>query len=133
VRGWEHHRRAGVAGNPVSIFELDVNYRTPKEIMDLAWRCWNASEPHSKHPRSVRSTDHRPEAIGRGRARHRTASPTPTRRVGRGASPSSVRAKALPRFSPRAIDERVVEIGLDDARGLEFDHVIVSEPATQCR
>ena len=34
-----------------------------------------------------------------------------------------------PAISPHAIDERIVEIGLDDARGLEFDHVIVCEPA----
>src|SRR5204862_3773972 len=131
VRGWQHSAEQASPGNPVTIVELDVNYRTPKEIMELAVQVLAARDPHVKHPRSVRSTDHRPQAVRADDA------PATARAIAEAdaAEPAAgsiavIRpTEDVPAISPRAIDERIVEIGLDDARGLEFDHVIVCEPA----
>ncbi len=122
---------------------LSVNYRTPSEIMEVANRLLPAAAPGVEPARSVRSTGAYPvvDTVGaagsrrrRLRTRARRAStnggtvaviappdlhpPSPTRSAT--AAPSPTRSKR--------IDAPIAVLSPLDAKGLEFDHVIVVEP-----
>ncbi|WP_299534875.1 ATP-binding domain-containing protein [uncultured Streptomyces sp.] len=120
---------------------LKVNYRTPAEVMELAAKVVRAGDPSFEPPGSVRSTGERPW----------------TRRAGaEGLSGAVARAVEelkpgkgrLAVIAPRALHEEVaseaagITAGEDpdlsrpvvlldphQAKGLEFDHVLVVEPA----
>jgi DNA helicase IV len=125
---WEHTR-------------LDVNYRTPAEIMELAAAVVRAADPSFEPPRSVRATGTKPWI----------------RRVGAGDLPEAVGKAAaeltpeegrLAVIAPRALHRRlaahlpdvtaatepdlthtVVLLDPRGAKGLEFDAVLVVEPS----
>ncbi|MFF4246785.1 HelD family protein [Streptomyces sp. NPDC001822] len=119
---------------------LRVNYRTPAEIMDLAAKVVRAEDPSFEPPGSVRSTGEKPW----------------TRESGAdlAAAVASAVAELTPEegrlavIAPRALHEEiagpldgvtagaepdlthtVVLLGPREAKGLEFDHVLVVEPA----
>jgi DNA helicase IV len=120
---------------------LDVNYRTPAEIMDAAAAVHRASDPSFAPPRSVRSTGVRPWA---------RAVDTPeelpdavAKAVGELASPERRLAVIAPEAeldtlvatlpdatSGSALDltSPVVLLAPAQAKGLEFDSVLVVEP-----
>ncbi|MEU8551654.1 ATP-binding domain-containing protein [Streptomyces roseoverticillatus] len=123
---WEHVR-------------LGVNYRTPAEIMEVAAGVLRSADPSFEPPRSVRSTDVRPWA-------HRAGDLA-------GAVAAAV-ARELPQdgrlavIAPRAhhaalsaalpgashgpapdLTRPVVLLDPRQAKGLEFDAVVVAEPA----
>jgi hypothetical protein len=122
---------------------LSVNYRTPSEIMEVANRLLPAAAPGVEPARSVRSTGAVPvvdtvgpeELVGAAAARVRAALP-----IG-----GTVAVIAPPEFhgelidllrdrgavadSIEAIDAPIAVLAPLDAKGLEFDHVIVVEPA----
>ncbi|HEX6235356.1 MAG TPA: ATP-binding domain-containing protein [Jiangellaceae bacterium] len=126
--------------------ELAVNYRTPTEIMDLAAGVLQQIDPSLSLPRSVRSTGTEPwttkvadvnaelpglvaaelPAIGDGRL----AVIVPAGRADevlaalRGAG-----IDAAPGFEPAALDSPAAVLTVTQAKGLEFDSVIVVEPA----
>jgi DNA helicase IV len=123
------------------VVELTVNYRTPSEIMDVAARVLSAAAPDLVPPRSVRSTGVHPAVVG---------VPSP-------ASPADVAAIALstarslhdelggtvavvcpPSMSVAlgaaledevSLDAPVSVIAVGSVKGLEFDGVVVVEPA----
>ncbi|WP_432092448.1 HelD family protein [Streptomyces sp. bgisy100] len=123
---WEHVR-------------LGVNYRTPAPVMEVAAEVARAADPSFEPPRSIRSTDARPwavraedlpraaaDAVARERRDDgRTAVIAPAGRI-------AALAAALPDASSGPVPDLTSPVVLLDprqAKGLEFDTVIVAEPA----
>jgi superfamily I DNA/RNA helicase len=134
--------------------ELTVNYRTPEEIMRLAAGVLAAAEPGMTPPESVRSSGAPPRIVDVGGA----AGFGPSGLAGRVAQtageelaalsvdggegivgvivPPSLVAEigaalvdaGLPSGGP-ALDSPVTMLAIDEAKGLEFDAVVVVEPA----
>ncbi|WP_223185235.1 AAA family ATPase [Streptomyces sp. CBMA152] len=123
---WEHVR-------------LGVNYRTPAEIMEVAAQVWRAEDPAFEPPSSVRATGVRPwvraaaaDDLAQAVA-HAVKEETPE--VGRLAvvAPRGLHAAlaaALPDIPPGEPDLTCPVVLLDprQAKGLEFDTVLVVEP-----
>jgi DNA helicase IV len=121
---------------------LDVNYRTPSEIMDAAAAVHRASDPSFAPPRSVRSTgvrpwaravptpDELPVAVAKAVAEHAA----PDRRLAVVVPEAGLGAlvAALPEAahgSEPDLTRPVVLLAPAQAKGLEFDTVLVVEPA----
>ncbi|MFI8005260.1 HelD family protein [Streptomyces sp. NPDC086010] len=119
---------------------LRVNYRTPAEIMDLAARVVQAEDPSFEPPGSVRSTGEKPWT--------RESGPDLAGAVARAVAELTPGEGRLAVIAPRALHEEiaapldgvtagaepdlthpVVLLGPREAKGLEFDHVLVVEPA----
>jgi DNA helicase IV len=122
---------------------LSVNYRTPTEVMDVAARLLAVAAPTVEPSRSVRSTGEQPRFIAT----------TPRDLVARTAETvRAVRARSgtLAVIAPtelhmtlaaelhdigavanaaEALDAQVAILDATDAKGLEFDHVVVVEPS----
>jgi DNA helicase IV len=130
------HRR------PPRVTELSVNYRTPAEVMEVAARVLAAGDPGLAPPRSARTTGLAPAftqaapedlvevAAGIARSEHaevgdgRTAVICPRALVG----PLEA-ALGLPPPDAGLLDHPLTVLPLDLAKGLEFDAVVVVEPA----
>jgi DNA helicase IV len=122
---------------------LTVNYRTPSEIMDVANRLLPAAAPGVEPARPVRSTGAHPEVLP-------VAPPELVRTAAQAARESSQRGGTVAVIAPlelhpaladaladrgavaddvEAIDAPIAVLTGLDSKGLEFDHVIVVEPA----
>ncbi len=135
---------------PPSIVELTVSYRTPKEVLDVAARVLAAAEPSLRPPRPVRTTGVEPvvhvvtpdaldravvdavrrelDAVGEGRVAVLVPSLSLDRVV------TALHDEGLPAVDPRVaagegLAAQLVVLPADDANGLEFDSVVVVEPA----
>jgi hypothetical protein len=123
------------------VVTLTLNYRTPSEIMDLANRLLAAAAPEVEATRSVRSTGDQPsfrhvEDVVPAAAR---AARDATRRGGtiaviapeplHDAIVAALADEGAVADSPEALDAPIGVLGALDAKGLEFDHVVVVEPA----
>ena len=121
--------------------DLTVNYRTPAEIMDLANRLLLVAAPEIPPTRSVRATGEYPQfrrvddLVG---ATATTAREFSTRRGTTAViAPEEMHAAIVGALSdvgavasgPEALDARIGIFDAMDAKGLEFDHVVVVEPA----
>ncbi len=132
--------RAG--GPPPRFATLSVNYRTPAEIMDVAARLLAVAAPTVEPSRSVRRTDEVPSFI----AVTADALITRTAALAREAcerggtvaviSPSDLHALLRATLSDvgaasgaEALEAPVAVLDATEAKGLEFDHVVVVEPA----
>ncbi|MGW5264241.1 HelD family protein [Microbispora sp. NPDC004025] len=121
---------------------LSVNYRTPAELMEVAARVLELVGPDLKAPESVRETGERPWAVRV--ASLAEAGPPVAAEVVEGGrlvviAPAGttgeigriVRA-AVPDAAtgpgPAALDAPVAVLSVSEAKGLEFDSVIVVEP-----
>ncbi|MEU3725493.1 ATP-binding domain-containing protein [Streptomyces sp. NPDC031705] len=123
---WEHVR-------------LGVNYRTPAEIMELAAAVLRAHRPGFEPPRSVRSTGVRPwvraapDLAGAVAEAVREGAPAEGRLAVIAPRPlHPALAAALPGVRPGQepdLTRPVVLLDPRQAKGLEFDTVIVAEPA----
>ena len=140
------------------LVELTVNYRTPREIMEMAGRILEQVAPGVRPPEAVRTE--RPAAPDHPGRRCRpdrfraTPSARSTAQAVRGelddfssgqdgtvgvivpptlldpvAAASTDAGIPFGRVGDRALDERVTLLTIEDAKGLEFDAVIVVEPA----
>ncbi|MEU3462590.1 hypothetical protein ABZ721_21950 [Streptomyces sp. NPDC006733] len=126
-------------GDRWSHVRLGVNYRTPAEIMELAAGVARAADPSYEAPRSVRSTGVRPEVC---------VTDDLVRTVSEAAARETPDDGRLAVIAPRALHEELAgklpgvtageepdltrsPVLLDprQAKGLEFDSVIVVEPA----
>lgn len=124
---------------------LTVNYRTPAEVMEVADRVLAVAAPQVAPARSVRSTGEAPrflrvspevlvrEAAAVARRAHHTFGGTVA--VIAPAVMCSPLVAALADVGATAevadtLDAPVAVVGASDAKGLEFDHVIVVEPAS---
>jgi DNA helicase IV len=132
------------ARSEARIVELTVNYRTPGEIMDMATRLLPAAAPGVRPPRSVRHTGEGPVFVQagedltarvadvvRGLAAQRgtvavIAPPSLSDAVGRALSEAGI---DYGEPSRTGLDADVTLLPLATAKGLEFDSVVVVEPA----
>lgn len=123
--------------NPPSsnIAELSINYRSPQEISDLAARVLQESTPHLKPPRPVRSSGEEPIFV-------RTDDPVTValdeakRLVPEDGTAAIIATPEIRDEVRRAAGIDGVDLGsalsvisVDESRGLEFDVVVVIEPA----
>ena len=145
--GWES-ALGGAATERLRVAELTVNYRTPEEAMELAGRVLADVDPALQPPSAIRSSGFAPwalraesEALGDvaagvvggelgavGDGRIAVVVPATLRdaigealRHGLGDGVSTEGASAL--------DRPVAVFGVADVKGLEFDSVVVVEPA----
>jgi hypothetical protein len=122
---------------------LTVNYRTPAEIMDVANRLLPAAAPGVEPARPVRSTGAHPEVLAvapdelveaAARAAREASTLGGTVAV---IAPVELHAALADALADRgavaddveAIDAPIAVLTGLDSKGLEFDHVIVVEPA----
>ncbi|MFD5749211.1 HelD family protein [Streptomyces sp. NPDC127033] len=119
--------------------KLGVNYRTPTEIMEVAAEVRRLTDPLFEPPRSVRSTGEGPVVRAVDRAElARTAAGLATGRPGEGRLAVIAPAALLPALAAELPDASwgvtpdltrpVVLLDPRQAKGLEFDTVIVVDP-----
>jgi DNA helicase IV len=127
---------------PPTWAELSVNYRTPSEVMDLAARVLVEATPGLAPPASVRSagvdpliTAVSPEGLA---SQVAALAATELEAVGDGKvaviCPSSYLDELRPAFpdlpeGASVLDVPIALLSVDQAKGLEFDAVVLVEPA----
>ncbi len=143
LQSWDEVLRQLPQRSEPRVVTLSVNYRTPAEIMDVALRVLAAAAPRVEPTRAVRHTGERPRFVA--------ASPDQlVERVAAEADRAVQAGGTVAVLAPEALHpsllERLVDLGaragtgdaLDapvavltaaQAKGLEFDHVILVEPA----
>jgi DNA helicase IV len=143
LRDWDAVRAHLPGDEPARVVTLTVNYRTPAEIMEVADRCVAAAAPGIEHSRSVRSTGHPPRFV---RADDPDDLVAAAAQAVRDEYDEGTTAVIAPRDlhdqlvvalvdldaragSAEAIDAHVAVLEAPEAKGLEFDHVIVVEPS----
>jgi DNA helicase IV len=130
---WQELHEVLAPTRDLSVLELSVNYRTPREIMAVARPVLEAAHPGVVPPTSVRSSgepvvtvratsaDHLASELARWAEKERLA-----------VAPGKVAvlvAEDAELSDPASLDRDVVHLGISQAKGLEFDSVIVVEPA----
>ena len=127
---------------PPTRTELSVNYRTPSEVMELAARVLAAATPGLAPPASVRSAGLDPLVTGSRRSalaetvaaaaerEHDAVGDGKVAVIGPAALVDELRP-ALPEVPQGAgvLDVPVALLTVDQAKGLEFDSVVLVEPA----
>ncbi len=142
---------------PVRTVELTVSYRTPAEVLAVAGRVLEVADPELTPPKPVRRTGVAPRMVRVSGAEGPATTTDLARAVARAAAeemeavrpgrvaviaPESLRAPladaleqaGTPVVDPRdmrrgGLSEPLVLLGADSANGLEFDSVVVVEPA----
>jgi DNA helicase IV len=122
---------------------LTINYRTPAEVMEVAARLLAVAAPTVEPSRSVRSTDEQPRFVATSPDRLVEETTKYARaaldRTGTLAviAPAALHAEIISRLvdvdasseASEALDAAVAVLEPEEAKGLEFDHVVVVEPA----
>ncbi len=139
---WPDPRESGraiadlVGTAPVRRFRMSTNYRSPAEVFDLAARVVVQDFPDADLPRAVRSTGHQPE-LRTIRPHQLAAGMTAAARdlldavdgtVGVICPPSRVDAMGAALRAAGLTDERLVVLTALQAKGLEYDGVLVVSP-----
>ncbi|WP_093709976.1 AAA family ATPase [Streptomyces sp. 2131.1] len=130
---------APYVGDRYEHVRLGVNYRTPAEVMEVAAKVLRAEDPSFEPPGSVRSTGEVPWARDSGAdlagaVARAVAELTPTEGRLAVIAPGELHeeiAAPLNGVVPGAepdLTRTVVLLGPRQAKGLEFDHVLVVEP-----
>jgi DNA helicase IV len=144
VHDWDAVRAELPGDEPARVVTLSVNYRTPAEIMTLADRFVAAAAPGVRPARSVRSTGRQPQFVAADGAADLVTVVADAARTAK--SDGGTTAVIAPRDlhdelvalladlgavagSADAIDAPVAVVDASEAKGLEFDHVVVVEPA----
>lgn len=133
---WDHVLRPHVRDR-WHLAQLTVNYRTPAEIMTATANLLAAHHPGTPPPRSVRSTGEPPWRVGT------TPAHLPTTIANLAAAHTDGQlaiiapsahleslATALSLATPPDLTDKVVLLTPDQAKGLEFDSVLITDPAT---
>lgn len=138
--GWDEVLEHLPSWKGQKVAELSVNYRTPTEIMDLAGKVLREVAPHLRPPESVRSTGVGPRFI-------KVGSDELVERVAKVAKDEIVVGKVAVVADQALLDEvaaRLFELKVDHSdaltsdvtllsvgqvKSLEFDSVVVVEPA----
>jgi hypothetical protein len=129
-RGWAELASHLPGGGAALVEELEHAYRVPREIMDFSLPLLDVIAPDVRPPRAYRTGGAPPQLIGADDPLAR-AWQEATRLSGEGLvaiiAPASMRAgeAALSVFD----EQRVPVLTPRESKGLEFDHVIVVEPA----
>jgi DNA helicase IV len=123
---------------------LTINYRTPAEVMDVAARLLAVAAPTVEPSRSVRSTGEHPRFVTTTADRlvDETAAHARVALAHTGTvaviAPASMHAAIIAVLddvgassdASEALDAAVAVLEPAEAKGLEFDHVVVAEPAS---
>jgi DNA helicase IV len=144
---WDDITRHLPIRRPPKVVELTINYRTPAEIMEVAGRVLAVAAPHLRQPRSVRSTETPPRRVWASAAElagmvARTAA-SELERVGGGTvaiiAPGSLvgalgaglEAEGVAFGDPdrTGLEAPITLVPVGVVKGLEFDSVVVVEPA----
>ncbi|MFJ7214954.1 HelD family protein [Amycolatopsis sp. NPDC098790] len=117
---------------PHRLAELTVNYRTPAEIMAVAAEVLAAHHPAVRPPRSVRESGERPWRVGTADVPGTLAALARAHTGGKLAiiaprTDELAAALALP--VPPDLTDDVVLLTPAEAKGLEFDEVVIADPA----
>lgn len=142
-----HSAMEPFVGDRLRVEELTVNYRTPRNIVDLAESVARANGLEVTSLRTVRDGDHEPivEQVPGERlaAAARDAVRAEQERIGEGLVAAivpeplvgSMREELAEVFGERvgrgagSLSQDIVVLSADEAKGLEFDAVILVEPA----
>ncbi|HZQ27043.1 MAG TPA: AAA family ATPase [Acidimicrobiales bacterium] len=145
--GWDEITAHLPSRRPPRMVELSVNYRTPAEIMEVAGRVLAVAAPHLRQPRSIRSTETPPwrVLVGPGESlaeRVAEVAASERDRVAGGTvaiiAPDALvaslqeglRAAGLEVGGPAGgLESPVTLLPMGVVKGLEFDAVVVVEPA----
>jgi DNA helicase IV len=149
-RDWDDVTRHLTSKRPPRLVELTVSYRTPAEVVAVAAQVLAVAAPSIAPPRPVRQSGNIPRLIRSSRAGLAEAVAQATREEVEAVSPGRVAvlgpavllpelARALAEAGLYAIDPRdplgdglaagLVLLPADETNGLEFDAVVVVEPA----
>ncbi|GAA2354149.1 AAA family ATPase [Saccharopolyspora halophila] len=135
ARSWQQVLGAHV-GERWRLAELTVNYRTPSEIVEATTDLLAAAGPGWQPPRSVRSTGHRPwrATVADGTVAEAAERAVADRGDGKTAvlAPAGRLAELARRLDVPArpeLTEEVVVLTPGQAKGLEFDEVVIVDPA----
>ncbi len=150
-RSWEEVLAHLPDRRPPRTVELTVSYRTPAEVLEVAARVLAVAAPDLQAPRAVRRVGSRPEIVAVDSPAALAAGVVDAARramalVGAGRTavlaPEGLVAEVtaaferagFPSVDPRgagraALSEPLVVLGAGGANGLEFDAVVVVEPA----
>jgi DNA helicase IV len=143
LRDWSEVLRLLPGRIEPRVVTLSVNYRTPAEIMRVAHQVLAATEAGAEPTQSVRRTGAQPRFVGVDAGSLVAALAEEARR---GVAAGGTVAVIAPVSRHRELVEELADVGarsgtvdaLDapvavlragDAKGLEFDHVVVGEPA----
>src|SRR5579871_1553490 len=150
-RGWNEVLAHLPSRRGSRIVELSVNYRTPAEIMERAARVLRQAAPDLRPPESVRSVGYGPQVVettpaglagAAAQAAVASLSELADGTVGVIAPPSvfsdvaaalSAAGVSFGEGNRRGLDAPVTLIEVTMAKGLEFDGVVVVEPARVVR
>ncbi len=143
ARGWDDVARIVDAPQQARMVNLSVNYRTPAEIMEVAHRVLAAAAPGIEPTRAVRHTGVHPrfEAVPADLLVDRVAAAAREAAAAEGTSaviaPHELHSAIVDALvdvgavagNPDALDAPIAVLGASEAKGLEFDSVVVVEPA----
>ncbi len=143
VASWDDVLSHVPTHNATRFVSLSINYRTPSEVMEVASRLLAVAAPTVEPSRSVRSTGEYPTFVDvdRGDLVSTTAEQARTalRRTGAVAviAPPALHEQIVAALADAgavstpadALDAPIAVLDPTSAKGLEFDHVIVVEPA----
>ncbi len=143
LRDWEEVLAVLPDRGDTRVVTLSVNYRTPAEIMQVAHRVLAAAAPQVEPTEAVRRTGEEPRFITVDRSDLVAAVGRQSRdATSVGGTVAVIAPSALHRElvadlvdvgaragTADALDARVAILAATDAKGLEFDHVIVVEPS----
>jgi DNA helicase IV len=134
-RSWDDVIAAVGAPPAVHEAELEIGYRVPGQILDVANRLLPATGAAVRPSRSVRTTPIAPEFVAAEPERLAAEVAVAARELlDRHASVALIGAEP-PSLDPTVLDgtdgltDRLTVLGAADAKGLEFDGVVVVEPA----
>ena len=119
----------GPAHSPVRTVDLRVGYRTPLEVMDLAAPVLERSASHLRAPHSVRRAGHPPTFVNAEQTELMAAASATAHALRSELGEGTVAIIAAPGHECPENDARISLLSPLDAKGLEFDAVVVVEPA----
>ncbi len=130
-------RRDPQTARPPRYVELSVNYRTPTEVIEIANRVLEVASPGQRPPRSIRSTGSRPTMVEVAPERLVDEVTATARCEVEAAAGGTVAVVAPPSLVPRLagalaaarLDSALSLLPVEMVKGLEFDAVMLAEPA----
>ncbi len=143
LRSWDEVLRVLPDRRGTQVVTLTVNYRTPAEIMAVAHRVLSAAAPGVEATQAVRHTGEQPHFV---RTSHDGLVDGVAAQAGRAVHAGGTVAVLAPPFlhdaivgassdlgaradTAEALEAPVAVLDATEAKGLEFDHVILVEPA----
>ncbi|HVF74478.1 MAG TPA: ATP-binding domain-containing protein [Acidimicrobiales bacterium] len=132
---WEEALATLEAHEPPKMVELDINYRTPAEIMEVAAAVLAVAAPQLRPPRSVRTSGEQPtwSHVAAGQLVSTAFALAAEANAAGGTVAVIVPAAHRASFGADPVidlaDVDIAVLSVREAKGLEFDSVVVVEPA----